>query len=249
MIDLGHPIFAARLLDTIEIDAWRERLILLKQGLKRHSIEGDTSKNWTAGDHIKGSTSGGWQRIHYARKSTVASFTFASRISKDGIIKPYFAGSPSEIVAAYEVALNEAISDTTSIDGTEPDDIFNNLDTHLSDILNDMTTAIAGLSKDPEIADILKNKRRLESGAPFDFPRVMIRGRTGWISLLTEDGRRILQMMMKPIVMISASSNSRTLKFTPFKSDLGPWEDPGPMEKMRCIQLFTPRRDTPNETD
>lgn len=243
MSDHLKPIFVSERLDEFDLAGWRERLKLVKTCLRIHDIEGDPLKTWTAGEDLKGSTSSGWTRITHRQKHAIGSFTFAHRQS-DNSFAPYFNGGPKEIVELYEKAFDDLIIDTTSLDSLEKDEAIDTLKKHFAKLLMDLANAISATSKDQNIHQFLMGKLRLSSGAPFDLPKLETKIDHRWVNLTSAPAMQMLQSMMKPIVSISRSSGSRTLKFGPYKSETRDWVDPGPIAKMDSVnRFFTVRKE------
>ena len=246
MTDHIQPIFVATRLDSFELAMWRERLDHLKSRLARHAIE-ENGTSWSASEHVKGSRNGGWRRIAHGQDHGIASFAFAHRDPADPF-DPYFIGEPKEILRLYEEALDDVIGDTTSLDESEVDETVNILETHFDTLLLEFATAVIAACKDEDLAEILStHKLRLSSGAPFALPSLEVKLTSGWKPVLTDSSRRMLQTMMKPIVIVSQSKISRSLNFGPIVAELKQWTDPGPMEKMRCIKRFTTSRPVDEE--
>ena len=248
MSDHLKPIFVSQRLDEFDLAGWRERLKLVKTYLRMHPIEGDPLKTWAAGEDIKGSTSGGWCRITHRQKHTIGSFTFAHRQS-DNSFAPYFTGGPKKIVELYEKAFDNLIIDTTSLDSLEKDEAIDVLEKHFSKLLMDLANAISATSKDQNIHQFLMGKLRLSSGAPFDFPKLETKIDHRWVNLTSAPAMQMLQSMMKPIVSISRSNGSRTLKFGPYTTETRDWVDPGPMAKMDSVKRFFTIRKEDSDDD
>lgn len=241
------PLCVTQRIDEFDLLAWQERLKHLKRLLKSSKIEGDVEKSWTAGDLIKGSTSGGWRRITVGAKHSIGAFTFAHCHAKNPFY-PYLVGSPSQIIELYEELFEETVIDATSLDGSNPDPAVSILEENFDRLINDIVNSISAQSKDPDISKILSESLRLTSGAPFDFPQLSWKSGAEWHPLLKENAQKMLQTMMNPIIMVSQSKKSRTLKFHPFKTQMTGWKDPGPMEKMQSLQRFLKSRD-PDPSD
>lgn len=231
------PIFVAHRIDEYDLIAWRGRLERVKFCLRTNKIEGDIQKEWSAGEDLKGSTSGGWCRITHQQKHATGAFTFAYRQS-DECMTPYFKGSPKEVVDLYEEVFDDLILDTSSFDGLQKDEAINVLEKHFQTLLMDLANTLVSNSKQEGMEELLMGRIRLLSGAPFDLPKMEAKFQNNWINLVSEQGRQMLQSMLKPIVSVSLSRSSRTLKFAPYKSETRDWVDPGPVSKMHSFNRF-----------